>query len=138
MQLSRLRAEHAQLTAATASTTSKLERTSLQLDGAQTQIAELERLNDDFKRNNTELKRQLDKWQNLENKGGAEVETLRKRRIDLELQLKECEGRLADAEKKDQEMTKALEKEKKRVERLKESIDPWRVTMKMLHVLLCY
>lgn len=58
------------------------------------------------------------------------METLRKRRIDLELQLKTCEGRLADAEKKDQELTKALEKEKKRVERLKESIDPWRVNAK--------
>lgn len=71
----------------------------------------------------------MDKWQSLENKGGAEVDTLRKRRIDLELQLKECEGRLADAEKKEQEMIKALEKEKKRVERLKESIDPWRVNI---------
>lgn len=126
---SNLREEHAELTSTAASTVSKLERTALQRDGAQTEITELQRLNDEYKRNNSELKRQMDKWQNLETKGGAEVETLRKRRIDLEVQVKELEGRLGDAKKKDDENVRALEKEKKRVEKLKESIDPWRVSV---------
>lgn len=123
----RLREEHAELAASAASTTSKLERSTLQLDGAQTEISELQRLNDEFKRNNAELKRQMDKWQNLETKGGAEVEHLRKRRVELEVLVKELEGRLEDSEKQGQQLTKELEKEKKRVERLKESIDPWKV-----------
>jgi chromosome segregation ATPase len=124
---SRLREEHAEITAASASAASKLERVTLQRDGAQTEIADLERLNDEFKRNNAELKRQMDKWQNLETKGGVEVETLRKRRIELEVQVKEFEGRLADADKTEQERNKALEKERKKVEKLKGAIDSWRV-----------
>jgi uncharacterized protein YlxW (UPF0749 family) len=85
-------------------------------------------LNDELKRNNAELKRQMDKWQNLETKGGAEVDTLRKRRVELEVQVKEFEGRLADADKTEQERDKALEKEKKKVEKLKAAIDTWRVS----------
>ena len=123
----RLREEHAELATSAASTTSKLERSTLQLDGAQAEISELQRLNDEFKRNNAELKRQMDKWQNLETKGGAEVDNLRKRRVELEVLVKELESRLADSEEQEQQLTKALEKEKKRVERLKESIDPWKV-----------
>ena len=69
----------------------------------------------------------MDKWQNLETKGGAEVEHLRKRRVELEVLVKELEGRLEDSDKQEQQLTKELEKEKKRVERLKESIDPWKV-----------
>jgi chromosome segregation ATPase len=122
-----LREEHAELTATSASTASKLERITLQRDGGQTQITDLERLNDELKRNNAELKRQMDKWQNLETKGGAEVDNLRKRRIELEVQVKEFEGRLADAGKIEQERDKALEKEKKKVEKLKGVIDSWRV-----------
>jgi hypothetical protein len=86
-------------------------------------------LNDELKRNNTELKRQMDKWQNLETKGGAEVDTLRKRRIELEVQAKEFEGRLADADKLEKEREKAMEKEKKKVEKLKGVIDSWRVSV---------
>ncbi|KAF7986397.1 hypothetical protein HWV62_31111 [Athelia sp. TMB] len=122
----KVREEHAALSAKSASTTSELERTTLKLDGAQTTIAELQRHNDELKRNEAELKRQLDKWRNLETKGEAEVDTLRKRRVELEVQLKEIEGRLEDADNNEQAMAKALEKEKRKVEKLKNSIDPWR------------
>lgn len=71
----------------------------------------------------------MDKWQNLETKGGAEVDTLRKRRIELEVQAKEFEGRLADADKLEKEREKAVEKEKKKVEKLKGVIDSWRVSV---------
>jgi hypothetical protein len=69
----------------------------------------------------------MDKWQNLETKGGAEVETLRKRRIELEVRVKEFEGRLADVDKAEQERDKTLDKERKKVEKLKGVIDSWRV-----------
>jgi uncharacterized protein YlxW (UPF0749 family) len=69
----------------------------------------------------------MDKWQNLETKGGAEVDTLRKRRVELEVQVKEFEARLADAQKTEQDRDKALEKERRKVEKLKEAIDSWRV-----------
>lgn len=120
------------MSAKSASSASELERTILKLDGVQTTIVELQRHNDELKRNETELKRQLDKWRNLETKGGAEVDTLRKRRVELEVELKELEGRLEDADNNEQAMTKALEKEKRKVEKLKDSIDPWRVCARSL------
>lgn len=55
------------------------------------------------------------------------METLRKRRIELEVKVKEFEGRLADAGKAEQERDKALDKERKKVEKLKGVIDSWRV-----------
>jgi hypothetical protein len=63
----------------------------------------------------------------LENKGGAEVETMRKRRIELEVQVKELQGRLGDTETREQEHAKALEKEKSRVIKLKDILAEWRV-----------
>jgi len=123
-----LREEIAQLRVTAESTASKLERTTLQLDGAQSANAELERLNDELKRSDGEIKRQLDKWQSLENKGGAEVEAMRKRRIELEVQVKELENRLGGANKREKENTSALEKERVRVSKLKEILGEWRVS----------
>jgi chromosome segregation ATPase len=123
-KLSRLREEHARSDASAATLTSKLERTILQLDGAQTQNADLERANEELKRTNGEIQRQLAKWQNLETKGDQEVETLRKRRIELEVQVKELETR---AEKNATLSATALEKEHRRVEKLKRGVAEWQV-----------
>lgn len=106
---------------------SRLERTTLQLDGAQTKISDLERTNAELKRTNSEIQRQLAKWQNLETKGDQEVEILRKKRIELEVQVKELETRLVkNAEQTDQNVA-ALEKEKRRVEKYKQGVTEWQV-----------
>jgi predicted nucleic acid-binding Zn-ribbon protein len=130
-KLSRLREQHARSDASAEMLTSKLERTILQLDGAQTKNSDLERANEALKRTSGEIQRQLAKWQNLETKGDQEVETLRKRRIELEVQVKELETRV---EKNGALSAAALEKEQRRVEKLKRGVADWQV----LHIVYFY
>ncbi|KAF7374928.1 putative glycoside hydrolase family 13 protein [Mycena sanguinolenta] len=115
-ELLKLRESEARLQVKVESTENKLERMTLQFDGAQTNNAELERKNEELKRANADIKRQLDKWQSLETKGGEEVETLRKQRIDLEVEVKALEARL---EKKEGE----LQKQKNKVDKFKNNVD---------------
>jgi chromosome segregation ATPase len=121
-ELLKLRESYGRLQVTAESTETKLVRLTLQFDGAQTTIAELERQNDELKRANLDIKRQLDRWQNLETKGGEEVETLRKQRIDLEVEVKALQGRL---EKKDAE----LQKEKNKVAKHKRNVDEFEVRL---------
>lgn len=122
--ISKLREENVHLQATLSSTSSKLERINLQLEGAQSSRSELEGLNDELKRKNHDLQRQLDKWQRLESKGDAELDSLRKRKIELEVEVKELRDRL---EKANDDNTRMLEKEKRRVERIKETALEWQV-----------
>ncbi|KAF8206480.1 hypothetical protein K438DRAFT_1917819 [Mycena galopus ATCC 62051] len=122
-ELEELRESYARLQVKAESTQAKLERVTLQFDGAQTTKAELERQNDELKRANVDIKRQLDKWQNLETKGGEEVETLRKQRIDLEVEVKALEARL---EKKEAE----LQKEKNKVAKHKKNVEEFETYIK--------
>ncbi|KAJ7756429.1 hypothetical protein DFH07DRAFT_820539 [Mycena maculata] len=115
-ELLKLRESHSRLQVKAETTETKLERMTLQFDGAQTTNDELERQNDELKRANVDLKRQLDRWQNLETKGGEEVETLRKHRIDLEVAVKGLETRL---EKKEAD----LQREKAKVAKHKQNVD---------------
>ncbi|KAJ7274431.1 hypothetical protein B0H12DRAFT_1088706 [Mycena haematopus] len=115
-ELLKFRESHARLQVKAETTETKLERMTLQFDGVQTSNAELERKNEELKRANVDIKRQLDKWQNLETKGGEEVETLRKQRIDLEVEVKALEARL---EKKETE----LQKDKAKIVKYKKNVD---------------
>ena len=115
----------ANLEASSESIKSKLERTKLQLDGAQTKNSELERLNDELKRTNTELTRQLEKWQSLETKEGEAADTERKQRIALEMELRES---TETSEKKLAKAAADLEKANGRVERMKVTVQEWEVT----------
>jgi chromosome segregation ATPase len=126
-KLGRLREDHSRSNASSEMLASKLERTTLQLDGAQTKNSELERINEELKRTNNEIQRQLVKWQNLETKGDLEVETLLKRRLELEGEVKDLETRI---EKNTELSTAALEKERRRVEKFKTGVVEWQV----LHV----
>lgn len=121
--LSKVRKEYAALSASRDSSASKLERITLQLDGANSALAEMENANAELKRANTELKRQTDKWQNLETKSGAEVEETRKRKIELEVQVKELQSRVKELEKSEKECAKLLEKETKRAEKYRKESD---------------
>ncbi|KAJ7475850.1 hypothetical protein FB451DRAFT_1173829 [Mycena latifolia] len=122
-ELLHLRESYGRLQVSAESAKTKLERMTLQFEGAQTTSAELERKNDELKRANIDIKRQLDRWQNLETKGGEEVETLRKQRIDLEVNVKALEGRL---EKKEAE----LQKEKTKVARHKTNVGEFETYIK--------
>ncbi|KAJ7104158.1 hypothetical protein B0H15DRAFT_11769 [Mycena belliarum] len=122
-ELLQIREGHSRLQVEAESAQTKLERLTLQFEGAQTTNAELERKNDELKRAHGDLKRQLDRWQNLETKGGEEAETLRKKRMDLEVQVKALESRL---EKKETE----LQKEKGKVARHKASVSEFETYIK--------
>ncbi|KAF7330535.1 NFX1-type zinc finger-containing protein 1 [Mycena venus] len=122
-ELLKLRESYGRLQVKAESTESKLERMTLQFDGARTTNADLERENEELKRTNADLKRYSEKWQSLETKGSEEVDTLRKQRIALEVDLKTLEGRL---EKKESE----LQKEKNKVAKHKKNVDEFEAYIK--------
>ena len=99
----------------------------MQLEGSKATISELEASIGDLKRTNADLKRQMEKWQNLENKSDAEVEEERKRRMELEVEAKQLEDRVAELEEELEgsrgSESKLLEKERKKVAKLKEEND---------------
>ena len=115
----------ANLEASSESIKSKLERTKLQFDGAQTKNLDLERLNDELKRTNTELTRQLEKWQRLETKEGEAADTERKQRIALELELREV---TESFEKKLAKSAADVERANARVEKIKGTVKEWEVS----------
>lgn len=114
------------LEASSESIKSKLERTKLQLDGAQTKTMDLERLNDELKRTNTELTRQLEKWQSLETKEGEAADTERKQRIALEIKLREATETF---EKKLEMAASDLQRANARVETVKGTVQDWEVSI---------
>jgi septal ring factor EnvC (AmiA/AmiB activator) len=91
--------------------------------------AELGHLNDDPKHTNTDLQRQLDKWQSLENKAEAEVDMLWKRQVELETQVKVLQDQVSEVEKKVGEVGRVPEKGKRRVEKPKEVLAEWQVSV---------
>ncbi|KAF8149915.1 hypothetical protein B0H34DRAFT_667011 [Crassisporium funariophilum] len=123
--LNKLHETRANVEANAESLKSKLERTKLQLDGAETKNAELERQNDEYKRTNAELARQLGKWQSLETKEGEAAETQRKHRIALELELRDLKE---TSEKQAQADAAELAREKRRVEKAKDIVQQWQVS----------
>ncbi|KAG6908543.1 hypothetical protein DXG01_004176 [Tephrocybe rancida] len=119
--LAKLREAHARLQGDGEQLLSQLERVTLQRDGAITARDELKSSNEELTRAKAELLRQIEKWQSLETKGGAEVETERKKRVELEIQVRDLQAQLGSAE----EHEKLLRKEKRKVEKLKENLGEW-------------
>ncbi|EGN99261.1 hypothetical protein SERLA73DRAFT_182173 [Serpula lacrymans var. lacrymans S7.3] len=125
-RLRHLREEHADSASKSASSSSKLERITLQRDTLLTRVDELKQANDDLKRSNSELQRQVDKWQSLENRGEAELDNVRKQKIDLEIRTKDIERKVGDAEEKLQGQVAAFEKERRKVDKLRETLEAWK------------
>lgn len=121
--LTKIREEKTIQDAQVQSSSVKFERLTLQIEGAKTNVAELESTNAELKRTNMDLKRQLDRWQNLETKGDSEMESIRKKKIEVEVQAKELQERVKELEKAEKASAKALEKEQKRVEKLRKEND---------------
>jgi chromosome segregation ATPase len=92
----------------------------VQRDGLQARVTQLERELEDHKDNNAKLQRQLDNWQGLKKGDDVDLEILRKKNVELEVQLREANAVI-------QERDKALEKEKGRTTKLKEVLHDWKV-----------
>ena len=116
----------ANLEASSESIKSKLERTKLQLDGAQSKNLDLERSSDELKRTNSDLTRQLEKWQSLETKKGEAADTERKQRIVLEIKLREVTEFF---EKKLAKAAADVERANARVEKIKGTVKEWEVSI---------
>ncbi|KAJ3839290.1 hypothetical protein EV361DRAFT_611176 [Lentinula raphanica] len=119
-EIDKLRKANAEAHVSSEALSVKLERTTLQLDGERSKIADLERINSELKRSNDELKRQVAKWQSLESKGDSEMEAERKKRVELEVQLQAVQNQL---NKREQEFVKA----EKKTEKAKQVLDDWKV-----------
>ncbi|KAF8626980.1 hypothetical protein AX15_004573 [Amanita polypyramis BW_CC] len=122
-KVSQLRQEYTTLQTSAETNATKLERTTLQLKGAQVKNTELEHIIDELKRSNVELRRQLEKWQDLETKGNGEMETLRRQKIELEAKVSNLQDRL---QKQVGERDKELEKLGKREEKMKDLVAQWK------------
>ncbi|KAG2038881.1 hypothetical protein BDR03DRAFT_953031 [Suillus americanus] len=118
-ELRRLREAQADADAATVTNVSKLSRITVQRDGLQARVTQLERELEDHKDNNAKLQRQLDNWQGLKKGDDVDLEILRKKNVELEVQLREVNAVV-------QERDKALEKEKGRTTKLKEVLHEWK------------
>ena len=87
---------------------------------------DLERSNDELKRTNAELTRQLEKWQSLETKEGEAADTERKQRIALEMELREVTETF---EKRLAKVTSDAERANARVEKIKGTVRDWEVSI---------
>ena len=128
-KLSQLLQDHATLQTSAESSILKLERVTLQLEGARTKNTELERFIDEVKRSNAELQRQLEKWQTLDAKGNGELEAIRKQKIELEVKLSSLQDR---SQRQVTEKEKELERMAKRDEKMKDLVQQWQVKQKYL------
>lgn len=108
---------------------SKLQRAELQLEGAQTKILDFERLNDELKRSNADLTHQLERWQNLDTKGGEAAEKEHQKRVALEFELQELKE---THESQLEEHVNLVEKYKNRYEKVKEKAATFEVCASLL------
>ncbi|KAJ8506880.1 hypothetical protein ONZ45_g10655 [Pleurotus djamor] len=119
-ELGKLREERATLQVSNDSLATRLERAQLHLDGSKRSADEFQQKNDELNRTVADLKRQLDQWQDLEIRGGAEAEFHRKKCVELEIRIGHLEGQLEQADKRTGEPSAALEKEQRKNIKLKE------------------
>ncbi|KAG6842305.1 hypothetical protein C0991_010593 [Blastosporella zonata] len=97
---------------------SKLERVTLQRDGAVAARNELKNTNAELTRSKAELLRQIEKWESLETKGGAEIEAERKKRVELDIQVRDLQVQLQSAA---EEQERLLQKEKRKFEKFRKA-----------------
>jgi chromosome segregation ATPase len=95
----------------------------LRLEDAQTALAEKERLNNELQQEKATLRVQVGKWKSLDDRGGAEVEELRKQRTALETQIKHLQSRVTEEQNKALAHEKAFQKEHKKTEKLQQALE---------------
>ena len=95
-----LRKEHTTLVSSSTSSSSALERTKLELDGVQASHAELCKKYTELERSNEDLVRQLEKGRGMENRDEEELESLRKRKVELEVEVAQLQETADSREQK--------------------------------------
>ncbi|KAG1721972.1 hypothetical protein EDD22DRAFT_936145 [Suillus occidentalis] len=118
-ELRRLREAQADADATTITNLSKLSRITMQRDGLQARVTQLERELEDHKDNNAKLQRQLDNWQGLKKGDDVDLEVLRKKNAELEAQSREANAVI-------QERDTELKKVKDRYTQLKDVLRDWK------------
>ncbi|KZT00774.1 uncharacterized protein LAESUDRAFT_731925 [Laetiporus sulphureus 93-53] len=127
--ISRLRAEHTTVLANRDSEATSLERVTLQYESLKTAHAELEAKFRESEHTREDLRRQVDKWRNLENREGAEMDALRRSRIELEVRVRELESRLKEAEAAVEENRAAVDKAKGKTEKYRAALEEHKKTI---------
>lgn len=95
--LSGLRKEHTSLVSSSSTNTTALERAKLQIDGLRDNLAESQEKLAATERKVKELNQQVEKWKKLESREDEELEKLRKRKVELEVEVEDLQGRLAES-----------------------------------------
>lgn len=95
--LSGLRKEHTSLVSSSSANTTALERANLQIEGLRDTVAESQEKLAASERKVKELNQQLEKWKKLESREDEELEKLRKRKVELEVEVQDLQGRLAES-----------------------------------------
>ncbi|KAK7690919.1 hypothetical protein QCA50_006022 [Cerrena zonata] len=101
--LALIRAEHTSLLSSSTTKGSDLERANLRYDSLKSTHTELETKFSEVQQTNADLRRQLDKWRDLEHREGDELSELRKVRIELKVQVSDLESKLEEASRKAKE-----------------------------------
>ncbi|KAI0264414.1 hypothetical protein BC834DRAFT_844065 [Gloeopeniophorella convolvens] len=115
--------EHSAIESQLASARTNVDRLTLHLEDAQRNLAEKERVNSELQQEKAALKVQVEKWKSLDNRGGAEVEELRKQCATLESHIKKLESNINEEQEKAAAQEKALAKERKKVEKLQTALE---------------
>ncbi|KAI8980156.1 hypothetical protein BD414DRAFT_112581 [Trametes punicea] len=119
--LSTLRTQHTTLLTASEQTTKRLERVSLQFESIKTSHEDLEKKYAESEATVASLRRQVEKWATLESRENADMENLRKARIELEVRVKQLETERDENEKQRSQRDALLEKLQRKVDKYKES-----------------
>ena len=76
-----------------------------------------------------DLRRQLEKWRNLEGREGAEMDTLRRSRIELEVRVKELESRVEELEEESGRKDEYVEKQRVKVAKYKSMLEEYKTSI---------
>ncbi|KAF8841223.1 hypothetical protein BDN67DRAFT_928722 [Paxillus ammoniavirescens] len=127
--LRRLREAHADATATSTASSSKLARLTTQRDTLEAQVTSLQRSLELSQDETSQLRTQLTNWQSLKKGEDADAGEIRKKKVELELEVREARRHIGELEARVGEfnvLEAKLEKQKDRVGRLKEVLEEWK------------
>ena len=118
-------------------TTKSLERISLQFEALKTTNEELEKKYVESEAKVAGLNRQVQQWAKLENRENADLESLRKSRVQLEVQVKKLEAENEEIEKQRAADEARAEKLKLKLDKFKDAWEAHAVSMVLFQTLIC-
>lgn len=104
------------------------------MEGLKSSYAELEKKLAKSELTIADLRRQLEKWRTLESREGAEMDTLRRGRIELEVRVKELEGRVEELEDEAAVKDEYAEKQKAKVTQYKTTLEDYKTSLDKFRV----